>query len=321
MSFTVEKAGVLTLVQDLGRWGHQFRGMPVSGPMDQFSLRMGNALLGNDENDAALEVTLFGLSIVFQKERCVVLSGADLKMNIDGSSAQPWTVHYVKQGSRLAVTGVGSLGCRAYLCISGGVDVPLVMGSRSTFTKGKIGGYKGRALAAGDVVELGEPNPLWRKSAGLVCPAELRPLRGKDEPIYATDGPQADAFTDEGIKTFYGSDYTLTENIDRMGYRLDGPVIEHKDSADIVSDGIVHGSVQVPGDGKPIVLMADRQTTGGYTKIAVVSTWSAAQLAQRLPGDSARFVRVTEKEAAELLVRYEADLRKLHEARATYRTR
>ncbi|GHS87299.1 allophanate hydrolase [Synergistales bacterium] len=321
MSFTVEKAGMLTLVQDLGRWGHQFRGLTVSGPMDQFSLRMGNAMLGNDENDAALEVTLFGLSIVFSEERCVVLSGADLKMNIDGSPALAWTVHHVKQGSRLAITGVGTVGCRAYLCISGGVDVPLVMGSRATFTKGKIGGYKGRALAAGDVVATGEPNPLWRKSAGLVCPAELRPLRGKDEPIYASDGPQIDAFTENGVKTFYGETYTVSENIDRMGYRLDGPVIEHVSGPDIVSDGIVHGSVQVPGDGKPIVLMADRQTTGGYTKIAVVSTWSSAQLAQRLQGDKVRFVRVTEKEATDLLVKYEANLRKLHETRATYRTR
>jgi biotin-dependent carboxylase-like uncharacterized protein len=205
--------------------------------------------------------------------------------------------------------------------VSGGIDVPLVMGSRSTFVRGGFGGYKGRALTRGDVVPLCAPKPLWRAAAGFACPPEIRPIHGADEPLYTLDGPQIDAFTDAGIRTFYGEMYTVTDKIDRMGYRLDGPEIEHKNGADIVSDGIVHGSVQVPGDGKPIVLMSDRQTTGGYTKIATVSTWSAAALAQKMPGDKVRFRRVTENEAARHLIDFEDKLRRLYEARASYRSR
>jgi len=221
------------------------------------------------------------------------------------------------------VTGLprGKGGCRAYLCVSGGVDVPLVMGSRSTHVRSRIGGYKGRALQKGDIVETGDPKPLWRRSEGFVCPEELRPALFGGEPLEATDGPQADAFTDTGIETFYGNAYTVGADSDRMGYRLEGPVIEHSGSADIISDGIANGAVQVPGDGKPIVMLADRQTTGGYTKIAVLSSWSSAQMAQSLPGNSVRFRRVNENEAAAKLADFENSLRLLDEARATYRGR
>ena len=321
MAFVVEKPGVFTIVQDLGRWGHQFRGVTVSGPMDPFSLRMGNVMLGNDENDAALEISLFGLEIVFRHACAVVLAGADLNMKIDGAPAAAWTVHYVGPGGRLSVGSMAGDGCRSYLCVSGGVDVPLVMGSRSTFTRAKLGGYHGRALKAGDVVGVREPRPLWMRAVGFVCPPELRPTQHNDGPYDAMDGPQIDAFTEKGIATFFGEPYTITNEIDRMGYRLDGPVIEHKAGADIVSDGIAHGSVQVPGQGLPIVLMSDRQTTGGYTKIAVVSSWSVARLAQRLPGDTVRFRRVTEEEATARLAQYEQELRRLDELRATYRSR
>jgi biotin-dependent carboxylase-like uncharacterized protein len=324
MSFTVKRAGMMTLVQDLGRWGYQSLGVTVSGPMDQFSLRVGNVMLGNGENDAALEITLLGPEVVFDRETRVVLTGGDLPLKIDGSPASPWTVHRVAPGVRVSIespSGARNRGARSYLCVSGGIDVPPVMGSRSTFTRGKLGGYKGRALKAGDIVPLGVPKPLWREAEGFVCPPRLRPAHGGDEPLHTIDGPQIDAFTDAGIRTFYGEIYTVTDKTDRMGYRLDGPVIEHKNGADIISDGIVHGSVQVPGDGKPIVLMSDRQTTGGYTKIAVVSTWSAAALAQKMPGEKIRFHRVTEKEAAQYLIDFENRLRELYELRASYRSR
>jgi biotin-dependent carboxylase-like uncharacterized protein len=195
------------------------------------------------------------------------------------------------------------------------------MGSRSTYTKAALGGYRGRALKSGDVVGLGAPRQLWRRGIGLTCPPELRPARAPDEPISAMDGPQIDAFTKEGIDTFYGETFTVSNDIDRMGYRLDGPEIGRCKSPDIVSDGIAHGAVQVPGHGRPIVMMSDRQTTGGYTKIAVVSTWSAAALAQRLPGDAVRFARVTEEEAASRLESFERDLETLDGIRASYRSR
>ena len=321
MSFVVERPGIFTIVQDLGRWGHQFRGISISGPMDPFSLRIGNVMLGNDENDAALEVTMFGLDVIFQQSCCIVLAGADLGLRINGAPAAAWTVHRVEPGYRVVTSGMTGDGCRGYLCVSGGIDVPVIMDSRSTYTRAKFGGYEGRTLKAGDVVKICEPRPLWRLAAGFACPPDMRPTRCREEPLYTMDGPQVDAFTQRGIDTFYGETYTVTNEIDRMGYRLDGPEIERQKSADIVSDGIVLGSVQVPGHGRPIVMMADRQTTGGYTKIAVVSAWSVAQLSQKLPNDTVRFQRVTEKEATEYLIRFENELAALDKMRATYRSR
>ena len=320
-SFVVKKPGMMTIVQDLGRWGHQFMGVPVSDPMDQFSLRIGNVMLGNDQNDAALEIVSSGLDITVNAEQCVVLAGADLNMRIDGLASPPWTVNYIPPGGRIKVEGPPSAGIRSYLCFSGGVEVPLVMGSRSTYTKASLGGYKGRPLRSGDVVSLCDPPPLWRRGAGFVCPEDLRPTLYNGEPLYTMDGPQIDAFTRSGIDTFYGETFTVSSEIDRMGYRLSGPEIERRKRPDIISDGIAHGAVQVPGHGRPIVMMSDRQTTGGYTKIAVVSTWSAARLAQRMPGDEVRFQRVTEEDAVSYLLRFEHDLWLLDDMRAAYRSR
>lgn len=321
MAFVVDKPGIFTIVQDLGRWGHQFRGVTVSEPMDPFSLRMGNVMLGNEQNDAALEVSMFGLEITMQSECCVAVTGADLGLTIDGAPAAAWAVHYVAPGAKIALKSLTGDGCRAYVCFSGGVDVPVVMGSRSTFTRAKLGGYKGRKLEAGDVVGLCRPRPLWRLAEGFACPPELRPTRFKNEPLDTMDGPQIDAFSEKGIETFYNETYTITNEADRMGYRLAGPDIDRVKPADIVSDGIVFGSVQVQGQNQPIVMMSDRQTTGGYTKIAVVGAWSMAQLAQRLPNETVKFRRVAEKEATEHLIKFEEELNTLDAMRATYRSR
>lgn len=319
MSMYIEEPGMFTLVQDLGRWGFQSKGITVSEPMDIFSLRTGNAMLGNDENAAALEVLIFGPEMVFRKDCCIVAAGADLGLVINGSPAEAWKVHSIASGDRVSLAGMAGDGCRAYLCVSGGIDVPLVMGSRATYVRAGLGGMHGRPLQAGDELPLGDPGKDWRKAAGVVCPEELRGTKHRDEPLYTMDGPQIDAFTPEGIKTFYSETYTVTDEIDRMGYRFDGPEIARAKGADIISDGIVFGSVQVPGSGKPIVMMADRQTTGGYTKIAVVSSWSVAQLAQKLPGETVRFSRVTEEEATGFLRRYEDNLRALREKLASHR--
>jgi biotin-dependent carboxylase-like uncharacterized protein len=320
MTLSIVKPGFFTTVQDLGRRGFQSRGISVSGPMDRFSLRIGNAMLGNGENAAAFEITVIGPEAVFEDDRCVVLTGSDSGMEINGQSAKAWTVYRVRPGDRIKA-GTLSEGCRSYLCVSGGADVPPVMGSRSTFTRAGIGGYKGRQLASGDRVALCGNPPLWQRSEGFVCPPELKPAFGREAPVLAMDGPQSDAFAERGIGTFYGEIYTVTNESDRMGYRLDGPAIELKSGADIISDGIVHGAVQVPGDGRPIVMMADCQTTGGYAKIATVCAWSAAALAHRLPGDEVRFARISEGRATELLREFEKNLTKLTERRATYRSR
>lgn len=193
------------------------------------------------------------------------------------------------------------------------------MGSRATYVRASIGGMNGRPLQAGDDLPLGNAVAGWEKSEGFVCPAEFRGTAHRDEPLYTMDGPQVDAFTEEGIKTFYSATYTVSDECDRMGYRFDGPEIARCKSADIISDGIVFGSVQVPGSGKPIVMMADRQTTGGYTKIAVVSSWSTAQLGQKLPGETVQFSRITEEEATEFLRRFETNLSALREQLASHR--
>jgi biotin-dependent carboxylase-like uncharacterized protein len=298
-------------VQDLGSWGFQSKGVTVSEPMDSFSLRLGNALLGNDENAAALEMVMFGPEITVQKSCCIAVTGADFGLTINGAAAAAWRGHRVEAGSRVALAGMTGDGCRAYLCVSGGIALPPVMGSRSTYVKAGLGGMHGRALQAGDILPLGEPAPNWQAGEGFICPEEYRGTAFRNEPLYALGGPQADAFSQEGIAAFYHEPYTVTDETDRMGYRLDGPEIARVRGADIVSDGIVFGSVQVPGNGKPIVLMSDRQTTGGYTKIAVVSSWSVAQLAQKLPGETVLFKRVTEKEATDMLRRFENTLRDL----------
>jgi biotin-dependent carboxylase-like uncharacterized protein len=242
-------------------------------------------------------------------------------MKIDGSPAEAWKAYRLPPDTNLQTTSLAGDGCRSYLCFSGGIGVRPVMGSRSTYTKARFGGYEGRALKSGDIVTTGDPKPLWRRSEGFVCPPELRPTNFGGEPLYSTDGPQIDAFSPEGVATFYGEEYTVTNEADRMGYRLDGPEISRRCPADIVSDGMVTGAVQIPGNGKPIVMMSDRATTGGYTKIAVVSAWSTARLAQKLPGEKVRFERVSVKMAVDLLRKFEAGLRRLEAERATYRSR
>lgn len=321
MTITILKPGMFTTVQDLGRWGRQSLGVSVSGAMDTFSLRAGNTILGNDPGAAALEATLAGLSVRLGRDACVCLAGADLGMTIDGAPAAAWSAHLVRAGQTVSLSRLAGSSTRGYLCLSGGIDVPPMMGSRSTYTRAKIGGHEGRALAAGDVLPLGEPDPLWHLAAGLSVPTELRPDRFDSEPLYAMDGPQTDAFSERGIATFYGETYTVTSETDRMGCRLDGPEIERVGPADIVSDAIVFGAVQVPGHGRPIVMLADRQTTGGYTKIAVLTSWSVARLAQKMPGTAVRFERVDEALAVALLERFERDIETIDRMRASHRSR
>lgn len=311
----------MTTVQDLGRWGHQALGMPVAGAMDAFALRAGNVIVGNDPGAAALEITVVGpASTVAEGDGVICLSGGELGLEINGERVSSWTAHHVTAGDRVSVSGPVGAGCRGYLCVSGGIDVPVVMGSRSTYLRAKIGGLEGRALKAGDVLATGENPPLWRRSESFACPAALRPDYLNERPIRVVLGPQEDCFTPQGIETFLGSEYVLTNEADRMGFRLEGPAIEHTGGADIISDGIPLGAVQVPGHGKPVVMMADRQTTGGYTKIAVVVTADIGLLAQRMPGDTVRFEKV-EFEEALAIAREERDrLQSLVEERARFRS-
>jgi biotin-dependent carboxylase-like uncharacterized protein len=307
MKLSIEKPGLLTTVQDLGRRGYQMQGVPVAGAMDGAALRLGNTLLGNegiprDVEPAGLEITVLGPSIrVIEGSGCFVVTGAEAGLAKNGAPLPCWTVHRLDPGDFVVFSAPRGGGARSYFCVSGGIDVPLVMGSRSTYTRGKFGGQGGHALKAGDVLVTGEPDILWADCAGLSCPPALRPRRDPYAPLRVIPGPQDDFFTEEGLGTFYSSEYVITNSADRMGFRLEGPAIAHKKGADIVSDAICLGSVQVPGHGQPIVMLADRQTTGGYTKIATVCAVDVENLAQRLPGQKVRFKKITVEAAVDLL--------------------
>lgn len=299
--------GLLTTIQDKGRWGYQKFGMSVAGVMDNFATRVANILVGNEEYEAVIEATLLGVEILFNCDEVISITGANMNPKINGNTVPMWTSLYVKAGDKLTSTGAVS-GLRSYIGFSRGLDVPEIMGSKSTFTRGNLGGFEGRKLNAGDEIKLGKKE---LPKSGSYLPDLYKPDYSKNNIIRVVLGPQDDYFDKEAIDTFLSSKYTITSEADRMGYRLDGPKIEHIDGADIVSDGIVFGSVQVPGHGSPIIMMADRQTTGGYTKIATVITPDLPKLAQMSPGNTMNFEMVSVEESHRIYKDYENQFKEI----------
>jgi antagonist of KipI len=298
-SVIIHSAGLLTTVQDAGRYGYQRYGMPVSGAMDIFSYEVANLLVGNDPGAACLEATIAGPEIVFTDETYVAVTGADMGPYINGKSIQLNTAVIVKQGDKLGFTGLKN-GCRSYIAFAGGIDFPLVMGSRSTYLRACIGGLEGRALRDGDELPLGEAKGKIRISS---IPGNLIPEYKHSQIIRIVSGPEAQCFETEGLRNFLTTEYQVTAQSDRMGYRLSGEMIIHKEGkSGIISAGISAGTVQVPGNGQPIVLMADRQTSGGYSRIANVITVDLTLLAQMKPGDTLRFKELTLDRARQLLL-------------------
>lgn len=298
-SIKIIKSGLLTTVQDNGRYGYQKFGVPVSGVMDSFSQRVSNRLVGNDLNEAVLEVTFLGPTIEFLEDRVIAITGGDLSPMINQKSIAMWKSIYVKKGDILSFGGI-KRGCRSYISFDGGIDVPLVMGSKSTYIKGKIGGFEGSALKVGDILKCGSPNYNFKFIKGRALCSKYKPEYTNEIIVRVILGPQEDYFTDRGVNTFLSSEYTVTNQIDRMGYRLDGETIEHRKGADIISDGIAFGAVQIPNDGKPIIMMADRQTTGGYAKIGNVISTDLSKIAQAKQGDKIRFRAISMDEAHEI---------------------
>ncbi len=306
----VVSPGLCTTVQDLGRPGFQKYGVPTSGPMDEWGLRVANALVGNAPGDAALEVTGVGPVLRVRGEVVLAVAGAEFALGLDGDAVPPFAVFRAREGQVLSF-GECRSGVRAYLAVRGGIDVPPVLRSRCTCLSGRYGGLEGRALREGDLLPvLPAPKPPTPGPPidGRFLPRRLWPRRRPWAELRVVLGPQDDLFSPEGIATFLGSEYRVTTNADRMGYRLDGPPIAHVKGADIVSDAIAPGAIQVPGDGKPIVLMGDRQTTGGYTKIASVIRADIPALAQARAGDRVRFRQVTLAEARAALAAFVAHL-------------
>lgn len=322
MELIIKKAGMLTSVQDLGRWGYQSSGVPVAGAMDLPALRLGNTMLGNPEDAAALEVTLLGPDIEVRGEGAAVFAGADLGFSVNGKAAGSWNTVLLKDGDVITFKGPKGKGCRGNLCFSGGVDIPSVMGSRSTYMRAKIGGVEGRALKNGDVIKVGEPSPLWKRLCGFQIPEELHMAQDPEAPLALITGLQEDAFTEEGKMLLFESEYTITSESDRMGCRLEGPKIGHTEKgADIVSDAIPLGAVQIPGHGMPIIMLADRQTTGGYTKIGVLSPLSIEALVQKMPGYKVRFRKADVHEGADEQKKIRDAVRMVKELRASHVSR
>jgi biotin-dependent carboxylase-like uncharacterized protein len=291
----VRAAGPMTSLQDAGRYGHQRFGVSPSGAMDRLALAAANALVGNAPGAAGIEFMLLGGSFAVEDGTVrIAVAGAPCGLTLDGEPAPPGISLQVRAGQTLTV-GSAQEGVYAYLAVAGGFALPPELGSLSLHRRAGIGGIDGRPLQAGDRL----PLTLDAPPAGPELVLDPAPIDPAAE-VRVVLGPQDDLFTAAGIETFLSSAYAVTQEADRMGYRLAGPKIEHASGYNIVSDGIVSGSVQVPGSGEPICMMADRQTTGGYPKIATVISADLRVLAQRRPGDAVRFRAVTMAEAQEL---------------------
>ena len=300
--------GLLSTVQDGGRNGYQQFGVPVSGVMDTYAYRLGNYLVGNSNKEAVIEVTLMGFVVEFLEDSIIAITGGDLTPTLNGKPIEMMKTVPVFSGDRLSFQKVKS-GCRGYLAIAGGIDVPEVMGSRSTYLPGAFGGHKGRALKKGDELLIGSKN---RKLKELMNRSLLEYTMDYSSIVLRiVPGPQEEAFSVESIQNFYSGEYRVTMDCDRMAYRLEGKKIVHKDKAEIISDAIAMGAVQIPGNGQPIVMMADRQTVGGYPKIGNVIAADLPKLAQAKPGDVIRFQKVSIAEAEEALLKMEKELIKI----------
>ena len=298
--FQIPKPGLFTIVQDLGRYGFLKYGVPISGAMDTFSLVAANLLIANNLDDACLEITLIGPELHALRKTQIAITGGVASPKINGRSVPMWQTLEVQKGDVVSFGKMES-GCRVYLSIRGGINTPLVLGSRSTYVRGGFGGMNGRQLKTGDIIEGFDVNLL---KVGYSMPEELVPQFTGEFTIHVILGPQADMFTEKGINTFLSSLYRVTSEADRMGYRLEGPVVEHKAKVEIVSDALLPGAVQVPKNGEPIIIMRDAQTTGGYPKIAVAITSDISLLGQAKPDDVIMFSKITMRQAHEKICAY-----------------
>lgn len=305
MSIEVLKPGALTTLQDLGRRGFQQLGVPVNGAMDERSHRLANALVGNAQSEGTLEVTLMGPTLRFTSDAVIAVTGADLDAKLNGEPLPMNKATAVTAGSELAF-GKRRSGVRAYIAVRGGYRAEPVMGSTSLFARGAYGGFAGRALTKGAVIELNGA----ADTEGQSLDRQLEVL-SKDvladgpAPIRVIAGREWERFNAASRQAFQQEPFRLTPQSDRMGFRLEGPKLELTQPAQMESEALSFGAVQVPADGNPIVLMADRQTTGGYPKIAQVCAVDLPRLAQTMPGESVKFSVIGIDDAQRLLLSQE----------------
>lgn len=312
MGIKIIKAGMLTTIQDLGRYGLQRYGMTVSGAMDSYALLLGNSILGNADNEAAIECTVLGPTIYFEQTQLITVTGANLSPKVDGQSLPMWKPVLIEAGSLLSF-GRPNSGCRAYICFQGGLDIPELLGSRSTYSKGQVGGWKGRPLQEGDRIAFRHcykgKDSLFRWSMDTSLYPDL-----STNVIRVMDGPQLPCFESAAQKSFFSDVFTISNNSDRMGYRLTSKPLRLTEQKELLSTAVTFGSIQVPPDGNAIVLMADHPTTGGYPVIAQVATIDLPLLAQKGPNNRISFERISLDEAHDLLKKQHTQFKKLKRA-------
>lgn len=319
----VLKPGPLTTVQDLGRPGYRKYGVPVGGAMDTLALRLANLAVGNEEGEAALEITLAGAWLQFREAALICLSGADLGATLDGQPLPMWRPVYVSPGSSIRFSAI-RFGCRAYLAVAGGWNISKVLGSRSTYSKAGFGGMEGRPLREGDVLSKGPVTTLIAsslmsslvKQAGENGMAAVRWSFGpsilrqymESQVVRSVRGGEYGQFTADSREKLFSEPFIVTKHADRMGYRLKGSRLRLERKAEMMSEAVDFGTVQVPPQGDPIVLMADAQTTGGYPRILQAATVDLPVLAQKKQGERIAFQEVSLAEAQRLLLKREREL-------------
>ncbi len=296
MTIQVVKPGLFTTVQDLGRYGYAHLGISPGGAADPLSFRIANLLVGNDENAPALEMTLLGPTLAFKEGAVVAIAGADCDCQVDTAEAPINAALDLAPGTVLQCGSITS-GARCYLAVQGGFEVPLVMGSASTFAPGHFGGLQGRRLQKGDVLQIGRHDSFPVRS---LRPGSLDALRAPGR-LRVTKGSQHDWFGPDAFETLFSTAYIVGEKSDRAGLRLQGAAVRPREPSELLTDGVPLGAIQVPPDGQPIILFVDQQTTGGYPKIANVIAADVHRVGQLRPGDEVRFAEVSIAEAIQAL--------------------
>ena len=303
---TVEKGGALTTIQDQGRFCYEKFGISPAGPMDERSFFLANMLVGNPRNTAALEMTIVGPTLKFNESTVIAITGCNMHPVLNGKPLPLYTAVSVTANDTIRF-GIATIGCRAYLAVAGGIDVPMVMNSRATSIQNRVGGLSGQKLKNGDKLQIGKATKNLCELTGKYLSVEQV---GTKQPtvVRVILGPQKNEFTELGINTFLSSTYKVSVESNRMAYRLLGNKIEHSGDGNIISDGIATGAIQVPQAGLPIVMLAERQTVGGYAKIATIISIDLPKIGQCRPDDEIKFEEIDINNAQILYREYRKEL-------------
>jgi antagonist of KipI len=303
MSLEVIDVSGLATIQDSGRKDWRKYGVPTSGPMDVFAFQAANMLLSNSENEAAIEIGLGDITFRALQDCVISVAGTGYGLSIYIWDFPLWSSYYVRGGWSIRFNKADD-GMWAYLAVTGGIQTERILGSGSTYLRGAFGGFKGRQLQAGDVIRTGNLSHVSAEIAARTIAREAVPAYTQNPTIDVTMGPQTNYFTAESLKTFLASEYSVSLTSDRMGYRLEGPALTYCNKTELISEGMTYGSIQVPSNGQPIVMMADGPTTGGYPKIGTVASVDLPVLAQCVPNKSR--IRFRETTVAKAQKKYRA---------------